>query len=91
MAFNKTIKEYMFWDHSTTTQINMPIGAKILTAQMQNGQLYLWALVDDIPDEFEQRVFTLYGTGALILEDPGTYITTIQDNEYAWHIFEITL
>ncbi len=36
--------------------IEMPIGAKILTAQMQNGDLQIWAIVD----ELKEKVYNYY-------------------------------
>jgi hypothetical protein len=69
--------------------VEMPIGAKVLTIQTQNGLPYIWALVDtDVECDF--RYFTIVGTGHDFPEaDDFTYINTIQDGPFVWHIFEL--
>jgi hypothetical protein len=68
--------------------IEMPIGAKVLTIQTQNGLPYIWALVDT-DAECDFRYFTIVGTGHDFPEaDNFTYINTIQDGQFVWHIFE---
>jgi hypothetical protein len=68
--------------------VEMPIGAKILSIQYQNNRPYIWALVDtDVECDF--RYFTIVGTGEDFPEaDDFTYINTIQDGPFVWHIFE---
>jgi hypothetical protein len=68
--------------------VEMPIGAKILSIQYQNNRPYIWALVDtDVECEF--RYFALVATGEDFPEaDDFTYINTIQDGPFVWHIFE---
>ena len=69
--------------------VEMPIGAKILTIQDQNDRPYIWALVD-IAAQCEFRNFTIVGTGYDFPEaDDFTYINTIQDGPFVWHIFEL--
>ena len=69
--------------------VEMPIGAKILTIQDQNNRAYIWALVD-IDAECEFRYFAIAGTGEDFPEaDDFTYINTIQDGQFVWHIFEL--
>lgn len=66
----------------------MPEGAWILAAQMQNGKPFLWASVDtDNPTK--TRYFEIIGTGHEY--DPGGkgYITTFQQEELVWHLFEV--
>jgi hypothetical protein len=68
--------------------VEMPIGAKILSIQNQNNQPYIWALVDT-DAECDFRYFTIVGTGHDFPEaDDFTYINTIQDGPFVWHIFE---
>lgn len=72
--------------------ILMPMGAEILTAQMQSDELYLWAILTTSPDS-ELRVFEVFGTGQSIHQGTGVsrkYIATVQDGPYVWHIFERT-
>ena len=72
------------------TAVSIPVGAEILTIQEQHGEPRLWALVD--PDaEKEERSFKVYGTGQLIKEKPGKYISTFQMHKgrLVFHVFEL--
>ena len=81
----KRIYKYEFKEGS----VEMPIGAKILTIEDQDDRLYIWALVDT-DAEYEFRYFTIVGTGQDFPEaDDYTYINTIQDGPFVWHIFEL--
>jgi hypothetical protein len=55
----------------------MPRGAEALSVGLQDGQPYLWALVDpEAPKEW--RTFAVAGTGhALPPESPGRFIGSI--------------
>ena len=55
---------------------------------MQCG-LQLWALVDDAKPS-EIRKISVVGTGWNIDGNPGTYIGTVQDGMYVWHVFDAT-
>ena len=58
----------------------MPIGAKVLTVQVQHGIPVLWAEVDTKAEK-EERCFEIFGTGNEMPEDMGVerrYICTIQ-------------
>ena len=81
----KRIYKYEFKEGS----VEMPIGAKILTIEDQDGRLHIWAIVDtDAESEF--RYFAIVGTGQDFPEaDDYTYINTIQDGPFVWHIFEL--
>jgi len=69
-------------------EIVMPVGAQILSAQMQNGVCSIWALCDlEMPNE--TRKFVLYGSGSKLPSDPGVYIATLQFNILEFHLFEI--
>lgn len=75
--------------------ITLKRGAEILSAQEQNDQLVLWALVD--PDRQDEKVkFYIAGTGnPLPFPGPYTrylyeYIDTVQQGRFVWHIFQDT-
>lgn len=70
--------------------IHMPIGAKILSVQMQRGEPQLWALVDDQVQAREPRTISVYGTGHEIEDNPGTFLGSIQDHSgnMVLHVFE---
>ena len=68
----------------------MPVGAKLLTVQVQDGMPQLWALVDE-EAAIETRTFATYGTGNPMPDgDPGAYVGTYQISGGAlvFHVFE---
>lgn len=72
---------------SQTVQIQRPI--KILTAQVQNGIICAWALIDEEPKFTREVQFLIVGTG-----NPNDfdltefeYLSTVQLNSFVWHIF----
>lgn len=71
--------------------VEMPKDAKILSLQIQDGYICIWAMVDtDKP--VERRRFTRYGTGHEIIASDVRFlkfIETIQDGPLVWHIFEV--
>ena len=73
-----------------TQIVRMPINAIILDAQMQHGELCMWALVNaDIP--LGERRINIYGTGNPLPENYGRYISTVQSpaGMFVWHIFDM--
>lgn len=71
--------------------IEMPLGAKILSFQMQNEIPTIWAAVWE-NSSIEERSFCLRGTGHDIDMDlVKTYIGTIQmfKHNFVWHLFEM--
>lgn len=72
-------------------ELDMPVGAEILTVQVQNGRPFLWALVS--PDSPKvQRSFRLIGTGHPVEDtiSKESYIGTYQvgGGRYVFHLFE---
>ena len=73
-------------------ELELPIGAKILTAKAQYGIGQLWALVD--PEaEIQRRTFLITTTGHAIIEGPEelVYIDTMLflNDSYVSHLFEV--
>lgn len=72
--------------------IKMPVGAEILTVQVQNEAPCIWAMVE--PDSgTEVRHFRTFGTGHEIPDGAGQsykYIGTYQlmDGQFVGHLFE---
>jgi hypothetical protein len=68
--------------------VDLTKGARVLTAQLQNGEIVMWAEVD--PDE-PMRVWLVYtvGTGTSFIADehPGEYVATVQRGEFVWHLY----
>ena len=85
----KTIYKFEF-ELADAATVTMPVGAKILTVQVQRGVPCLWAAVDLVGD-MEQRIICTYGTGQSIesLEER-KYIGTYQLHEgsLVFHVFE---
>lgn len=67
--------------------IHMPLGARMLTAQMQDGDLFVWAMVDTA-QPLEKVCFRIFGTGQELgaLGDI-PYLGTVQDGGLVWHVF----
>lgn len=69
--------------------IDMPVVSEILTAQIQEGSLVLWALVEK-SEITTTRWFKVAGTGHdLPSQENLKYISTCQTGPYVWHIFEV--
>jgi len=85
------------WKYQLPHFVNLksiPIGSEILTAQVQNGVIVLWALVDT--NEIDsQRLFHVIGTGWKFPKIDCCmqlrYIATVQRDTEAAHIFEESL
>lgn len=74
----------------TDTQgIRMPAGAKILSAQIQNEVLCIWAMVEPNNKDVIRQI-EIIGTGAEIPHNPlkRDYIGTVQHSFFVWHVFD---
>ena len=75
---------------SKRQSILIPHQAEILSVQVQNQKLCIWARV--IPEAPKAtRTFTIFATGQTIPRDfLGTFLETVQTNDGAlvWHVFE---
>ena len=70
--------------------IEMPENAKVLSIQLRENGIYLWAITD--PDNKKvQRKFLLVGTGQQFNSDNLEFIGTVQVEPFVWHIFEGTI
>lgn len=76
--------------YGAETKVQMPIGATVLSAQMQKDVVSIWALVDETTNKFDNRTFCVYGTGWSMPEEPGLYVGTVQtsDGSLVFHVFE---
>ncbi|PHJ59296.1 hypothetical protein VF04_36770 [Nostoc linckia z7] len=70
--------------------ISMPHNHKILSVQVQNGFIILWALCDIRSDNMNIK-FRVYGTGWDLPDDMSKhdYVSTVQDGALVWHIFKL--
>lgn len=68
-------------------EVQIPRGAKVLTANVQDRQFYIWAEVDT-DQVLEHRTFVVYGTGHKMTDDAHCYIATIFEDPFVWHVYE---
>jgi len=87
---NKQIWKYSCKAIGHLFSFDMPKGAEILTFQLQDGDMpVFWAAV--VPSfPLEERTFILLGTGITYnFDGRETYIGTIQNGLFVWHLFEV--
>ena len=87
---NLVIHKY-YLTANTDNQITLPKDAQLLNVHVQHDGLYLWALHDILPKEYETRVIGVYGTGIEIRDhDKLKFLNTcLSDNgNFVWHAFE---
>lgn len=66
--------------------LSIPMGAKLLTAQLQGAAITLWALCDPAAALMSVEVVVV-GTGWQVNVDGLTYIATVQQGAFVWHVF----
>ena len=74
-----------------TQFIELPLGAEILTVQIQGDQLCLWAMVNTLPGAIKKnRRIEIIGTGYPVPVGELKYISTFQimDGSLIFHVFE---
>jgi hypothetical protein len=84
----KTIYKYPL--RGVLSDVEMPIGAKILHVHGQNGNPCIWAHVNS-EAKTESRSFMVIGTGTY--DDPGEraiYLGTVHIDWFVGHVFEVT-
>lgn len=68
------------------TVVSVTKDTKFLSAQMQDGDLTIWFMLD--LNEPRQHVWIrVYGTGHSIPDNPGEYIGSAQAGRFVWHVF----
>lgn len=77
--------KYPLLCNTTNQTIALPDGARALCVQMQNGSLYLWALVEH-GNPVAPVFFDVIGTGHDYDQD-AEYVGTAQDGQFVWHVF----
>ena len=82
----RTIYKYGF-----SKTIELPIDSQVLKVGMQNGIMYMWVLVDPNQNKTCYCNFEMIGTGHPFEFDylTHTYIDTIFDGPFVWHIWEV--
>jgi hypothetical protein len=88
------IYKYVAFDFSRPLKedfvyLTLPAGAKVISIGMQGPCLCLWAVVNTGPERLkETRIFEIYGTGFEIKPHGRTFIGTVFDRNFVWHVFE---
>lgn len=89
----KTIYKYAI-NIGPVNLVLMPRDAKLLTVQLQNGEPFIWAEVDNVNDDVFRHI-GIFGTGhALItsdVSDPSkvAYVGTFQQDGFVWHVYDL--
>ena len=70
-------------------EIDMPIGSKIISCQLQSVFFTIWAIVHE-NNIYEKRVFEVVGTGQPFEDSrfERVFIATIQAGVMVFHVFE---
>jgi hypothetical protein len=73
----------------SVTSISMPVGAEIISVQIQQGCIAVWAEVDPIAP-IEKVQFMVIGTGHPIEPVPRKFIGTVQlhDGDLVLHVYK---
>lgn len=74
-----------------TTALRLAVGTVVRAVGVQEpGNVVLWAEVPvGVHRPVETRTFTIIGTGHDVPET-GTYIGTVFDGPFVWHVYEVT-
>ena len=64
----------------------MPQGAKTLCVQVQDGHICLWCEVVSVNPPVPRTV-RVFGTGHPIWTEAHSYIGTVQQGGFVWHIY----
>lgn len=72
-------------------ELQLPRGAKVLTAGIQGEDIFIWAEVDT-DAVLEHRSFYVYGTGHIVPENSCCVATVFENTfkgNYVWHVYEV--
>lgn len=81
----KTVHKYSIFNGFTS----LPLNAEVLTAGIQDGAFFIWAKVDTDQKTTENREFYCAGTGWDITRLNLKYISTVFEDRFVWHVFEV--
>jgi hypothetical protein len=81
----------VIYKYELAKTIMMPINSQVLKAGMQNGIMYIWALVEPNEKQTYECNFEILGTGHSFEFDylTHTYIDSLFDGPFVWHIWEV--
>lgn len=68
--------------------IELRSGYRILSVQVQNGQICLWYMFPEQNRNIKDRIpIWIHGTGNPIEDSGNAFLGTVQLNNFVWHIF----
>lgn len=85
----KTVWKFPFQIHDSVL-LTMPVGAEVLSLQVQDDRPCFWALVDPQAPR-EPRSFIVHETGTTISDTSlGRFVGTFQTSggAFVWHVWE---
>jgi hypothetical protein len=82
----KTIYKYVI-EVEDEQELNLPLGAMILSAAFQGKTLCMWVLVDKDEDYSKKQTVYIYGTGHNIVEENSRFINTVFMDYLVFHVF----
>ncbi|MBS5979979.1 MAG: hypothetical protein KIB51_09670 [Dysgonomonas mossii] len=83
----KTIYKYPINLTTEKQRLCLPENSQLLSVQMQNEKLCVWALIDESQPMSMVR-FHIFGTCDNLPDDLNTvFLGTVQDGIYVWHVF----
>lgn len=68
--------------------LSMPAGARVLHVAWQGKTPCMWVLCK-ANNPVVERHFRVHGTGHENIESNETYVGTLMDGAFVWHIFEV--
>lgn len=70
--------------------IDVPLGAQLLTAQVQHEVVCIWAIIDSNEEQRESRTIDIFGTGHPMSMATRKYLGTVQlcEGSLVFHVFE---
>jgi hypothetical protein len=81
----------VIYKYQLKPMVLLPKEALVLKAGIQNGELFVWALVDPNETTHIERLFEIVGTGHSFEHGYLTHrhVDTIFDGPFVWHIWEV--
>ena len=75
----------------TGTRVKLPTGYRILCVGQQGPSIMVWALVpagDAALNSYTEVTFRVHGTGHHFDGGGQTYLGTVEQGPFVWHVFE---
>ncbi len=81
----------VIYKYELARAVQLPIDSQVLKVGIQNGIMQMWVLVDPNQKQTSQRNFEIIGTGHSFEFDylTHTYIDSLFDGPFVWHIWSI--